>query len=293
MIKIENVRKSFHENLVIDDINLTIEDGSIFGLIGINGAGKSTLLRLIAGVYQSDEGSILIDNQVVYDQIEVKKDIFFLPDDPYYFKKMNGDDVKEIYQNVYDFDIETFHKYINTFNLSLSMPLYKFSKGMRRRFFISIACAIKPKYLILDEAFDGLDPQARLIFKRALIDLKTNNQSTIVIASHSLRELEDICDTYGLLDGHHMKLSGHLIEDMEQYRQYQVAFKHPFDQSLFKDLNILKYEQNKSVAHLIIKGQKDDILAHLNALNPMFIEELDIDFESLFLIEVEEGVDHV
>ncbi|MGE4320053.1 MAG: ABC transporter ATP-binding protein [Acholeplasmataceae bacterium] len=293
MIKIENVKKSFSNHLVFEDINLAIEEGSIFGLVGINGAGKSTLLRCIAGIYQADQGTILINDKDVFDQVDIKKEVFFLPDDPYYFKKMNGRDVKKIYESLYDMDIEAFHSYIKLFNLSLEMPLYKFSKGMRRRFFISIAFAIKPKYLILDEAFDGLDPQARLIFKRVLIELKTKYQTTIIIASHSLRELEDICDTYGLLDGHHMRLSGHLIEDIEQYRQYQVAFKQPFDQLIFKDLNILKYNQNKSVAHIIVKGNKEETINQLNALNPMFIEELDIDFESLFLLEVEEGAKHV
>jgi len=287
MISISNVSKSFDKKLVLDHVSCDIPTGSIFGLIGINGAGKSTLLRMMTGIYQLDSGSIKFDDHDVYDESHIKKDIFFLPDDPYYFKKMNGIEVKEIFKVMYDFNEQKFLQFIDVFNLDIKEPLYKYSKGMRRRFFISLAFAISPKYLILDEAFDGLDPKARLLFKRELVNLKMEKESTIVIASHSLRELEDICDSYGLLDGHHMRFAGNLIDDVSNMKQYQIAFKDEFDQSRFKDFNVLKYTQIKSVAQIIIKGQSEEVKKQLEALNPIFIEEINLNFESLFLLSVE------
>ncbi len=286
MIEIHHLNKAFDENVVLKDIHVEIDEGKIFGLVGINGAGKSTLLRIMAGVYQADEGSVLIDGDSVYDEVIPKQKIFFLPDDPYYFSKLSGEKIKEIYVQFYPFDEFVFTNFITMFGLDIKAPLFKFSKGMRRQFFIAIALAIKPKYLFLDEVFDGLDPKARLTVKKELINMKNELGTTIILSSHSLRELEDICDTFGLLDGHQMKLESNLTDASQEVYKFQLVFNKAFDKTIFTDLHILRYQQVKKVVTIIVKGDKEEVVKKLEALSPVVMDELDIDFESLFLLEV-------
>ena len=185
MISINGVYKSFKEKDVLKDINLHIEDGKILGLCGINGAGKSTLLRIVSGVYQADSGNVLIDNENIYDNEKVKKELFFLPDEPYYDFNSTPKSIINIFEAMYKLDKEVYYQNIEHFKIPLNKKIIKFSKGMKRQVFISIAFAIKPKYLILDEAFDGLDPFARFYFKRQIVDMVSENNTTVIIAAHS------------------------------------------------------------------------------------------------------------
>ena len=193
MIKISNLSKSFNDKKVLNNLNLEIKDGEVFGLVGINGAGKSTLLRLISGIYKADCGSIIIDGEEVYENEKVKNEIFFLPDEPYYDYNTSPTSLISLYKTFYDFDTEKYFEYLNKFELPLKKSMHNFSKGMKRQVFVSLALAIKPKYLYLDEAFDGLDPLARLTFKRALIDLVSNNDTTVIIVTHNAL-IADIAD---------------------------------------------------------------------------------------------------
>ena len=286
MIEIKNLNKNFSEKLVLNDINLVIPTGKVLGLIGINGAGKSTLLRLISGVYKQDEGEILINNQNVFDNEKVKKDIFFLPDEPYYGLHTTPKSLKDIYKAMYNLDEQTYLNYIDLFKLPLNKPMNKFSKGMKRQVFISLVLSIKPKYLLLDEAFDGLDPLARLTFKRALIDLIDEKQTTIIISSHSLRELEDICDSYALLDNQAITSSGDIQESLTKYHKYQIAF----DKALCKenfDIDFISYSQDGRVIKVVVKDDYEEFSKKINKYNPIIIDEITIDFEELFMIEVE------
>ena len=200
MIEIKNLSKSYGKTSVLEKVNLTVSEGSVFGLVGINGAGKSTLLRLISGVLKPNEGEIFVDGELVYENEKAKGKMFFLPDDPYYTPNINSKGLAELYKTFYDFNEETYAQYLDKFKLSEKAPIRNFSKGMKRQVFVSLALAVRPKYLLLDEAFDGLDPLARMVFKRGLIELVEEKKSAVIISSHSLRELEDISDSYGLLD---------------------------------------------------------------------------------------------
>ena len=286
MIEIKNLNKSFSEKLVLNDINLVIPTGKVFGLVGINGAGKSTLLRLISGVYKADSGSILINGETVYENEKVKKEIFFLPDEPYYGLHTTPKSLKDIYKAMYDLNEETYLNYIELFKLPLNKPMNKFSKGMKRQVFISLVLSIKPKYLLLDEAFDGLDPLARLTFKRALIDLIDEKQTTIIISSHSLRELEDICDSYALLNNQAITSSGDIQESLTKCHKYQIAF----DKALCKenfDIDFISYSQDGRVIKVVVKDDYEEFSKKINKYNPLIIDEISIDFEELFMIEVE------
>lgn len=286
MIQISNLSKCFGEQKVIDDLNLTIESNKIFGLVGINGAGKSTLLRLISGVYKADKGSILIDGEETFENEKIKKQMFFLPDEPYYAPNTTPYSLIDLYKTFYNFDQQEYLNYIKYFQLPLKKSMYNFSKGMKRQVFISLALAIKPKYLLLDEAFDGLDPLARLTFKRALISLVTNNDTTVIISSHSLRELEDICDSYGLIDNMSIISCGDIAEAINKFHKYQVAFENILKREDF-DLEFVSYTQNSRIIKVVVKEDFEEFQNKISKYNPLLIDEIKIDFEELFIIEVE------
>lgn len=290
MIKITNLSKSFGTKQVLNNLNLTIKDNSIFGLIGINGAGKSTLLRLLSSVYDADEGDIYYDDES-HKYLNVRQDIFFLADNPHSEICKTIDEVLEFYSVFYEVDKEKFYQYLNEFNfdkqaLSSKSNINKFSKGMQRQVYLCIALSIAPKYLLLDEAFDGLDPLARLTFKKIVISLMETNNITIIISSHSLRELEDICDCYGLLDGGVIESSGDIESSLNQYHKYQLAFENDFDESLLQHLKIVSFEKVGRVMQIVFSGDETQIETSLLSLNPIIMDKLTIDFEELFILKV-------
>ena len=286
MIEIKNLSKSYGKTSVLEKVNLTVSEGSVFGLVGINGAGKSTLLRLISGVLKPNEGEIFVDGELVYENEKAKGKMFFLPDDPYYTPNINSKGLAELYKTFYDFNEETYAQYLDKFKLSEKAPIRNFSKGMKRQVFVSLALAVRPKYLLLDEAFDGLDPLARMVFKRGLIELVEEKKSAVIISSHSLRELEDISDSYGLLDHKTITCSGDLESDLEKVHKFQAAFEGEIEESMlgFKPMS---FSKTGRVVKIVAKGDAGEILRCLNALRPLFVEEIPVDFEELFACEVE------
>lgn len=287
MIKINNLSKTFTKKTVLRNLNLEIKDGSIFGLIGINGAGKSTLLRLLSGVLKADSGEILFDGINIFDNVNVKKDIFFLPDEPYYSSNSTAKHIVDFYSTFYDLNKLKFYDIISKFKLDINHTIKNYSKGMKRQLFIAIAFAIAPKYLFLDEAFDGLDPLARLIFKRELNELIAEKKITVIISSHSLRELEDICDSYGLLDGGNISYTGFIEDHKSIYHKYQLAFINELERKDFVDINIVSFNRIGRIIKLIAKGEEAEIDERLKKYNPLIIDKINIDFEELFIIEVE------
>ena len=287
MIEIKNLCKSFGTKQVLNNLNLTIKDNTVFGLIGINGAGKSTLLRLLSSVYDLDGGSIMFDNEI-YTSLNVKKDIFFLADNPHSEVCKTIDELIDYYNVFYNVDKDKFYEYLKEFKfdnhaLNSKANINKFSKGMQRQVYLCLALSIAPKYLLLDEAFDGLDPLARLTFKRIILSLMEEKEMTIIISSHSLRELEDICDCYGLLDGGLIESSGDIESSLNQYHKYQLAFENDFDESLLQHLNIVSFEKVGRVIQIVFSGEEKQIETSLLSLNPIIMDKLTIDFEELFI----------
>ena len=286
MIEISGLCKSFDKE-VLKDVNLTIEDNSIFGLVGINGAGKSTLLRLLSGVYNKDAGFIKFDGEEVYENEKVKKNIFFLPDDPYYDRSTTPLTLIDLYKAFYDIDEKAYLDYINGFKLPLKSTMKNFSKGMKRQVFVSLALAIKPKYLFLDEAFDGLDPLARLSLKRTLMKIQEEKEMTVIISSHSLRELEDICDSFALLDDKKITSSGNINQSINKMHKYQIAFDSIPEKEMFEGINFISYKQDKRIITIVLEDEYDCVIEKFKKYNPLIIDEIAIDFEELFIIEVE------
>ncbi|MCD7729413.1 MAG: ABC transporter ATP-binding protein [Clostridia bacterium] len=286
MIEIDNLCKSYGDKHVLDHINLNVENGSVLGLVGINGAGKSTLLRLTCGVLKADEGNITIDGEDVYENEKIKKNIFFLPDDPYYAPNVAGKDLAALYRQFYSFDGGVFNSYLDTFSLDAKKPIRNFSKGMKRQMYISLALACKPKYLLLDEAFDGLDPLARLEFKRGIIELQEQD-TTVIIASHSLRELEDICDSFAILDNLKVTSYGKIDGALEKICKLQVVFERDVERQDMP-LDIVNFEKTGRVIKLVARGDRQAIIAAVTAMNPLIIDEIPMDFEDMFIAEVED-----
>ncbi len=290
MIEIKDLCKSFGTKQVLNNLNLTIKDNTVFGLIGINGAGKSTLLRLLSSVYDLDGGSILFDSEICT-SLNVKKDIFFLADNPHSEVCKTIDELIDFYNVFYSVDKAKFYDYLKEFKfdshaLDSKANINKFSKGMQRQVYLCLALAIAPKYLLLDEAFDGLDPLARLTFKRIILSLMEEKEMTIIISSHSLRELEDICDCYGLLDGGVIESSGDIESSLNQYHKYQLAFENDFDESLLQHLKIVSFEKVGRVMQIVFSGDETQIETSLLSLNPIIMDKLTIDFEELFILKV-------
>lgn len=288
MIEIKDLCKSFGDKQVLLDLNLNIEDGKVMGLVGINGAGKSTLLRTLCGVYKQDSGTITVDGEKSYENPNIKKDFFFLPDDPYYDLNSTPASILKLYKAMYKVDEAKYNEYLDHFKINPKMKMSKFSKGMKRQTFISLALAIHPKYLVLDEAFDGLDPLARLKFKRELVDMISDYNSTVIISSHSLRELEDICDTFALLDKNHIVSSGNLSDALEELHKYQIAFKEKVEKDNFPTI-YKSFQADGRVIKIVTGLEMAEVEEKLKDLNPVFIDELPIDFEEMFEAVVEEG----
>ena len=288
MIEIKDLSYSYGEKNVLSNVNITLKEGSVMGLVGINGAGKTTLLRLISGVYSPAKGEVLIDGVNNKDE-RTREELFFLPDDPYFTSHTTGKALFEMYKVFYpNMDKEVFAHHMEVFKLDEKRPIRNFSKGMRRQLFVALALAVKPKYLLLDEAFDGLDPLARLAFKKAVNEAVDETGMGVLISSHSLRELEDFCDSYALIDNTTVSSSGDIAERVNSYCKFQLAFSEEKGEEIFRNLPVVALEKSGRFFRVVLRGDAGKMLSELEGLSPLIVEEMDMDFEEMFIHEVEE-----
>ena len=292
MLKIENVYKNFGTTEVLKGLNLAVQEGSVFGLVGVNGAGKSTLLRLISGVYEADQGTVSFNDHDTFRDPNIRQSISFVSDEPYYPIGATIASMKNFYASLYQFDEAAFRKYCEIFGLNPSMRILNLSKGMKRRTALLFALCTHPKLLLLDEAYDGLEPIARLHFKQILADLVEDEKLTVIISSHNLRELEDICDSYGILEDGVMLTYGDLIASRENINKYQAAFAGNVPADVFKDLDVLHLEIEGRVVKAVIRGSQSEVQKKIEALKPVLIDVLPVSFEELFIYEVEKKGEH-
>ena len=287
MIEIKNLTHHLGGRVILSDVNLKVNDGSVMGLVGINGAGKTTLLRLLSGVYVPDAGSITYDGVPVSEE-EARQGLFFLPDDPYYTIYTTGHSLYKMYSVFYPaMDWLVFEKYMDEFKLDPNKPIRNFSKGMKRQLYIALALAVKPKYLLLDEAFDGLDPLARLSFKKAINHAVEENGTTVIISSHSLRELEDFCDSYALIDNMTVASSGDIAERVSRFCKFQLAFINEISDDAFAGIPVVSMEKTGRFVRLVLEGREEEMKSLLETLDPAVIEQMPMDFEEMFIHEVE------
>lgn len=291
MIEIRGLSHSLGDKLVLYDINLEIPDNTILGIVGINGAGKSTLLRLLSGVYLPDEGEIFFDGENPA-LAETRKEIFFLPDDPYYTAFMTPMGLFDFYKPLYpDIDKELFKGLLQAYKIDASGKMSNFSKGMRRQVFIALGLAVKPKYLLLDEAFDGLDPLSRKIFKDAIIELVDEGRTTVLMTSHSLRELEDFCDRFILIDSNRIKGQGDIAEHVGRLCKFELAFADGISEEAFRGLPTVSLVIKNRFVQIVLEGDALEMRERLMALHPSVMDEMPLDFEETFIHDVrKEGI---
>ena len=288
MIKIEGLSKKYDKEYVLDNLNCTIKDGSIYGLVGSNGAGKSTLLRLINGIFKSDNSSILIDEKEVFDNEEIKQDLVFVPDDLFFYPGYTLLDTAKYYEAMYKkFDMEYLKKLASLLKLDLNSKINTFSKGMKRQCALICALATKCKYMFFDETFDGLDPVIRNTIKKIIAKQMEEDNTTIVMTSHNLRELEDICDNLGLLYKGGILFESDIDSIKTTMFKVQISLKNDFSQDSFKDIDVINYKKLGSVATLIINDKNKDSKAKLEKLNPVILDILPLTLEEVFIYEME------
>ena len=289
MIELKNVDKKFQDIHAADHITASIQDGLIFGLVGSNGAGKSTLLRMICGVVKPDSGEILADGESVFENPAAKSQICFLSDSPYYFANANIGEMRDYYMTVYPaFDRKMFDSLVNKFELDPKRKINSFSKGMKKQVSILLGLCAGTKYLLCDETFDGLDPVVRQAVKSLFASEIVNRDFTPVIASHNLRELEDFCDSVGLL--HQGKLL--LTQDLDQLKcnicKLQCVIRDPVrEQELLHSLHVLKMERTGSLLTLTVRGRSSEVIHTAQKQDPLFVEVLPLTLEEIFISETE------
>ena len=289
MIEAVHVKKNFDKIRAVDDISATIGEGSVFGLIGTNGAGKSTFMRMMCGVLKPDEGKILIDGEAVFENEQAKAKLFYISDDQFYFPTGTPEDMIRYYQVIYPaFDAAKCREWIGRFGLEARRKINTFSKGMKKQLSVLIGICANTKYLLCDETFDGLDPVMRQAVKSIFINEMEERGMTPIIASHNLRELEDICDHVGLLHRGGILLSKDL-EDMKlNIHKLQCVFQKPEDMvSLEKKVEVIGKEQRGQLYTLTIRGSQEEIEQQAAGLNPVFYEVLPLSLEEIFISETE------
>lgn len=289
MIELKNVDKVFRDIHAADHITASIQDGLIFGLVGSNGAGKSTLLRIIGGVIKPDSGEVLADGEVVFENPSAKSQICFLSDTPYYFANANIEEMRDYYMTVYPgFDRKMFDSLVNKFDLDPKRKINSFSKGMKKQVSILLGLCAKTKYLLCDETFDGLDPVVRQAVKSLFASEIMNRDFTPLISSHNLRELEDICDSVGLL--HKGKLL--LTQDLDHIKsnicklQCVIPDSHR-EQELLSALRVIKMERSGSLLTLTVRGGRGEVLSLAQDKGALFAETLPLTLEEIFISETE------
>lgn len=288
MIELKGVTKNFDNFKVLENIDLTIPKGSAFGLLGSNGAGKSTILRLLSGIYKAEGGNVLIDGEEVYDNIPIKQKVFFINDETIQFSNFTLNELKNFYKGFYpNFSQELFEKLRNSINLPLNKKLSQFSKGMKRQAIVITALACQTDYLLLDEAFDGLDPTMRIIVKRMIVDAIIDRELTTIISSHNLKEINEVCDTVALLHEGKIIFSKDLDSVKGNIHKIQTAFPESYTTEDFSGLQIMHFEKNQSIYYMIIKGDEDEIRKQLAPKNPLILDVIPLSLEEIFIYEME------
>lgn len=288
MIEIRNLTKKFDKVVAVNNLCVNISEGSVLGLVGSNGSGKSTLLRLLAGVYQADSGEIRINGNKLFDNPKAKGECYFIPDFPFFYNNSTINSTAFLYRALYpNWNEEQFNRYCSMFPIKRDAKIINMSKGMQRQAALILALSTCPKYLFLDEIFDGLDPVVRHLLKKILIEHVDEHKMTVIIASHNLRELEDLCDRICLMHRGCMIMERDIDSLRLSFRKVQVAFSEiPNKPNLFEGINVVNVWKNGNIFNVTIRGTEEDFMPTLNALNPAFISAMPLTLEEIFISEM-------
>ena len=292
MLEAKNVVKTFDGFRALDSLNMTVPKGAVYGLVGPNGAGKSTIIRHLAGIYRQDSGEVLLDDQPVYENPAVKRRMTVIGDDWYYFPQANIREMARFFAGLYPaFSWERYEKLKQVFPLDEKMMLRRMSKGMQKQAAFWLAVCCMPEYLILDEPVDGLDPVMRRQVWSLLLGDVSERGTTVLVSSHNLRELEDVCDHVGILNRGQVLLERSLSDLQDNTVKLQVAYAGVTEPMLPSELNILHRSHVGRVYTYIVRGSRAEILRRMEITEPILLESIPLTLEEIFLYELG-GVDY-
>ncbi len=288
MIEVQAVSKNFDGFLALDDLSMTVPTGAIYGLVGPNGAGKSTILRHITGVYQQDSGLVLVDGQTVYENPAVKEKVVDIPDELYYFVSASTRDMAQFYKGFYPrFDQKRYEALKDVFRtVDEKQPIRRLSKGMQKQapFWLALCC--RPEILVLDEPVDGLDPVMRRQVWSLLMSDVAQEGTTVLVSSHNLRELEDVCDHVGILSHGKVLVERSLSDLQENLVKMQVVFQTKELPQLPEDMEVLNVSQVGRIHTLIVRGTAEEITNRLATYSPILMDALPLTLEEIFIYEL-------
>ncbi len=288
MIEVKNVVKTFDGFRALDGLTMTVPTGSIYGLVGANGAGKSTILRHITGIYRQDAGTITVNGQNVYENPEIKVKMTSIPDELYYFLSASTRDMMQFYKGFYpQFDVKLYEALKDIFTtVNEKQSIRRLSKGMQKQsaFWLSLCC--KPDYLILDEPVDGLDPVMRRQVWSLLMNDVADRGTTVLVSSHNLRELEDVCDHVGILSKGKVLVERSLSDLQGNVVKMQVVFQEKEMPKLPEDMEVLHVSQVGRIHTLIVRGRADEVTNRLAVYAPILMEALPLTLEEIFIYEM-------
>ena len=285
MIEVKNVTKTFGDLKALDGLTMTVPTGAVYGLVGPNGSGKSTIIRHIMGIYRPDAGEILADGEPIYENPAVKGKMAYIPDEIFYFAQASLRDMRDFYKGIYPaFDLGRYDKLREVFPLNEKLPIRRMSKGMQKQAAFWLSLCIRPDILVLDEPVDGLDPVMRRQIWSLLMADAAERGITVLVSSHNLRELEDVCDHVGILDHGRLLLERSLSELQENIVKVQLALKEP--KPLPEGLKLVHESTSGRLRTLILRGDSREILARLQELEPLYMDALPLSLEEIFIYEL-------
>ena len=281
MLQMKNVTKTFEGFKALDNLSMTVPKGTVYGLVGPNGAGKSTAIRHLTGVYVPDSGEITMEGQPIYENNALKERIGYIPDEIFYYPSATLEEMRKFYKGLYPkFDDALFEKLQGIFNLPRKSQLRRFSKGMQKQAAFHLAICCRPEVLILDEPVDGLDPVMRRQVWSLLLSDVAQHGTTVLISSHNLRELEDICDHVGIMDQGRMLLERSLADMQGATHKLQIVGAEP------DGLDIIHESASGRLRTLIVRGDAEEIEAKVAAANPSYFDVLPLSLEEIFIYEL-------
>ena len=281
MLEMKHVTKTFGNFKALDDLTLTVPKGAVYGLVGPNGAGKSTAIRHLTGVYRPDQGEILMEGKPIYENNELKARIGHIPDDIFFFPSATLEEMRKYYKGMYPmFDDALFNRLHEVFQLPKKSPIRRFSKGMQKQAAFHLTICTRPDVLVLDEPVDGLDPVMRRQVMSLILSDVAQRETTVVISSHNLRELEDVCDHVGIMDKGRMLMERSLEEMQGNILKLQIVGPIP------QGLKVLHEASSGRLQTLIVRGTSEEITARVHAANPVYFDILPLSLEEIFIYEL-------
>lgn len=293
MIEIKSVTKSYGDYVAIDDINIIVEDSSVLGLAGFNGSGKTTLLNVCAGIFKADAGCVLLDGKDAFDNDKERENLFYLSDNFYFPVASSIKTAAKFYANYFpDFDFKILNSVLEIFGLDIKKNVRSLSKGMTKQAALAIAFAAKPKYLLIDETFDGLDPHKKELLRKLLLEYINDTGASVIISSHDLGEISGVCDHIAIINGKNVILNCAIEDVSEHFRRVNMMFSQPVTEATFTGINYRKIKLSGRAVSMIVCGDVQDEIQRLKKLGAETIETNLLTLEEVFSEETEVVTDN-